>query len=116
MECTKQKHSASADDLDDKLGPPWVFQQSLHLALMDSSINHWAPKLVPAAEAVLAFERDGMMPIAVVGLGCCGCTDTTNVENLWNMILEAREAWSHVPKRSGTMMHSIILILLAMER
>lgn len=39
-----------------------------------------------------------VMPIAVVGLGFRGPGDATDVESLYRMILEAREAWSPVPK------------------
>ena len=69
-------------------------------------------------------SREGgeIMPIAVIGMGFRGPGDATNVENLWNMMLEAREAWSLVPKqkwnhgafyhpdanRNGTVGHSAI--------
>ncbi|KAL5355510.1 hypothetical protein BJX96DRAFT_184127 [Aspergillus floccosus] len=37
------------------------------------------------------------MPIAIVGMGFRGPGDASNVEKLWNMILEGREAWSRIP-------------------
>ena len=54
--------------------------------------------MAPAPEADLASHRDETMPIAVVGIGFRGPGEATNVENFWKMILEAREAWSPVPK------------------
>ncbi|KAL4894910.1 hypothetical protein BDV59DRAFT_192302 [Aspergillus ambiguus] len=38
------------------------------------------------------------MSIAIIGMGFRGPGDATNVEKLWNMILEGREAWSPVPE------------------
>ncbi|GES58268.1 polyketide synthase [Aspergillus terreus] len=38
------------------------------------------------------------IPIAIVGMGFRGPGDASNVEKLWNMILEGREAWSRIPE------------------
>ena len=51
-----------------------------------------------APEVDLAFREYDTMPIAVVGIGFRGPGEATSVENFWNMILQAREAWSPVPK------------------
>ena len=51
-----------------------------------------------APEVNLVSHEYDTMPIAVVGIGFRGPGDATNVENFWNMILQAREAWSLVPK------------------
>ena len=51
-----------------------------------------------ASEVDLASHGHGTMPIAVVGIGFRGPGEATNVEKFWNMILQAREAWSPVPK------------------
>lgn len=37
------------------------------------------------------------IPIAIVGMGFRGPGDASNVEKLWDMILEGREAWSRIP-------------------
>lgn len=44
-------------------------------------------------------ESAEVMPIAIVGIGFRGPGDATNVERLWTMISEMREAWSLVPKQ-----------------
>lgn len=44
------------------------------------------------------LSRDKSMPIAVIGMGFRGPADATNVERLWKMILESREAWGPIPK------------------
>lgn len=41
---------------------------------------------------------DASMPIAIVGMGFRGPGDATNVEKLWKMILEGREAWNQIPE------------------
>lgn len=38
------------------------------------------------------------MPIAIIGMGCRCPGDATNPENLWDLVSEARSAWSPVPK------------------
>jgi len=40
----------------------------------------------------------GPMPIAIVGMACRGLGDATNVENLYQMVKEGREAWGEIPK------------------
>ncbi|KAL9122898.1 MAG: hypothetical protein Q9187_000549 [Circinaria calcarea] len=44
------------------------------------------------------FGGDKTMPIAIVGIGCRCPGDATNPENLWDMILQGREAWNLMPK------------------
>ena len=51
-----------------------------------------------APEANIALHEHDNMPIAVVGMGFRGPGEATNVEKFWNMVLQAREAWSPVPK------------------
>ena len=51
-----------------------------------------------APEVDLALHGSDTMPIAVVGIGFRGPGEATSVEKFWNMILQAREAWSPVPK------------------
>ncbi|KAG2019088.1 hypothetical protein GB937_005379 [Aspergillus fischeri] len=41
---------------------------------------------------------DASMPIAIIGMGFRGPGDASNVEKLWKMILEGREAWSQTPE------------------
>lgn len=69
-------------------------------------------------------EMAEVMPIAVIGMAFRGPGDATNVERLWKMISETREAWSLVPKqkwnneafyhpdanRNGTVTHHPILL------
>lgn len=42
--------------------------------------------------------EDAFMPIAVIGMGFRGPAEATDTNELWQMILEKREAWSPVPK------------------
>lgn len=44
-------------------------------------------------------EMAEVMPIAVIGMAFRGPGDASNVERLWTMISETREAWSLVPKQ-----------------
>ncbi|KAH8883107.1 putative polyketide synthase [Thozetella sp. PMI_491] len=44
------------------------------------------------------YGSDEVMPIAVVGMGFRGPGDANNLDGLWNMIAEKREAWGPVPK------------------
>lgn len=44
------------------------------------------------------LDTDKSMPIAVVGMGFRGPGDATNVEKLWQMILEGREARTRIPQ------------------
>lgn len=41
---------------------------------------------------------DGVMPIAIVGIGCRYPGDATNPEKLWKICAEQRDAWSAIPK------------------
>ncbi|RHZ60784.1 hypothetical protein CDV55_106439 [Aspergillus turcosus] len=41
---------------------------------------------------------DPSMPIAIIGMGFRGPGDASNVEKLWKMILEGREAWNQIPE------------------
>ncbi|KAM0119705.1 hypothetical protein ACP6JC_003673 [Aspergillus fumigatus] len=41
---------------------------------------------------------DASMSIAIIGMGFRGPGDASNVEKLWKMILEGREAWSQIPE------------------
>ena len=41
---------------------------------------------------------DGVMPIAVVGMGCRYPGSATNPEKLWEMCAEQRDAWSRLSK------------------
>ncbi|KUI54273.1 Lovastatin diketide synthase LovF [Cytospora mali] len=45
-----------------------------------------------------SYTSDGVMPIAVVGMGFRGPGDTSDLDGLWKTIEEKREAWSPVPK------------------
>lgn len=40
----------------------------------------------------------GPMPIAIVGMACRGPGDAVNVESLYQMVKEGREAWGEIPK------------------
>ena len=53
----------------------------------------------PRTNGTNNMEKDETMPIAIIGIGFRGPADATNVENFYNMLSEAREAWSSVPKR-----------------
>src|SRR5699024_7366170 len=44
------------------------------------------------------LDNDKSIPIAVVGMGFRGPGDATNVERLWQMILDGREARTQVPQ------------------
>ncbi|EAW12336.1 putative polyketide synthase [Aspergillus clavatus NRRL 1] len=51
---------------------------------------------------------DVSMPIAIIGMGFRGPADATDVERLWRMIVEGREAWSPIPEsrwNSGAFYH-----------
>lgn len=37
-------------------------------------------------------------PIAIIGMGCRFPGDATNPQKLWDMLVEARDAWSPIPK------------------
>ena len=41
---------------------------------------------------------DGVMPIAIVGMGCRYPGGATSPEKLWEMCAEQRDAWSTIPK------------------
>ncbi|GIK05386.1 type I iterative polyketide synthase [Aspergillus viridinutans] len=41
---------------------------------------------------------DASMPIAIIGMGFRGPGDASNVEKLWKMIVEGREAWKQIPE------------------
>lgn len=43
------------------------------------------------------LANDASMPIAIVGMGFRGPGDATNVEKLWEALLEQREEWSRIP-------------------
>ncbi|KAI9679683.1 MAG: hypothetical protein M1822_007289 [Bathelium mastoideum] len=43
------------------------------------------------------YGASEVMPIAVVGMGFRGPGEATNLDNLWKMIEEQREAWGPVP-------------------
>lgn len=45
------------------------------------------------------LSEDKSMPIAVIGIGFRGPADATDVQGLWKMILERREAFSAIPKK-----------------
>lgn len=47
---------------------------------------------------VVGVVKDEVMPIAVIGIGFRGPGEATDVEKFWNMIFEAREARTLVPK------------------
>lgn len=42
------------------------------------------------------------MPIAIVGMGYRGPGDATNIQNLYKLIAEAREAWSPMAESRWT--------------
>jgi hypothetical protein len=43
-------------------------------------------------------NRDGVMPIAIVGMGCRYPGGATSPEKLWEMCAEQCDAWSAIPK------------------
>ena len=43
-------------------------------------------------------KEDILMPIAIVGMSCRLPGDATNVENLWKMCVESRNAWGSIPE------------------
>lgn len=43
------------------------------------------------------LAADASMPIAIVGMGFRGPGEATNVNKLWETILEQREAWTPIP-------------------
>lgn len=43
------------------------------------------------------LAADASMPIAIVGMGFRGPGEATNINKLWETILEQREAWTSVP-------------------
>ena len=43
-------------------------------------------------------EGDKTLPIAIVGMSCRFPGDATNVENLWKMCAESRDAWTSIPE------------------
>ncbi|KAL2859922.1 putative polyketide synthase [Aspergillus lucknowensis] len=51
------------------------------------------------------LDDDASMPIAVVGLGFRGPGDATNVDKLWDMIREGREAWGPIPRWNNSAFH-----------
>ncbi|KKK25964.1 hypothetical protein AOCH_000982 [Aspergillus ochraceoroseus] len=60
--------------------------------------NLTPPREIDPNENLDILNDDKSMPIAIVGLGFRGPGDATNVEKLWTMIRERREAWSKIPK------------------
>jgi hypothetical protein len=62
-----------------------------------ASVNHLKGTTSDDDLANLAVES--RTPIAIVGIGFRGPGDAKNVEKLWEMILEGREAWSTIPAR-----------------
>ncbi|KAJ5684494.1 uncharacterized protein N7477_000839 [Penicillium maclennaniae] len=49
-------------------------------------------------EILAILAADACMPIAIVGMGFRGPGDATDVQKLWEMIIEQREAWGPIPK------------------
>lgn len=45
-----------------------------------------------------SLASDGVMPIAIVGIGFRGPGDASDLNGLWNMIANKREARSSIPK------------------
>lgn len=45
-----------------------------------------------------SIEADKTMPIAIVGMSCRFPGDATNVEYLWKLCAESRDAWQPIPK------------------
>lgn len=45
------------------------------------------------------LANDASIPIAIVGMGFRGPGDATNVDRLWQMLLEQREEWSPIPAK-----------------
>ena len=41
---------------------------------------------------------DKTIPIAIVGMSCRFPGDATNVQNLWKLCAESRDAWRAIPK------------------
>lgn len=50
-------------------------------------------------EDLSILARDASMPVAIVGMGFRGPGEATNVNKLWETILEQREAWSSIPAK-----------------
>ncbi|KAF9883547.1 hypothetical protein FE257_003186 [Aspergillus nanangensis] len=48
-------------------------------------------------DELIILAEDASLPIAIVGMGFRGPGDATNVQRLWDMIVEGREAWSRIP-------------------
>lgn len=53
-----------------------------------------------AAGLASGFKQngDGVMPIAVIGMGCRYPGGATSPEKLWEMCAAQRDAWSRIPK------------------
>ena len=45
-----------------------------------------------------SIEGDKTLPIALVGMSCRFPGDATDVEKLWKMCAESRDAWSSIPE------------------
>ncbi|PKX89349.1 putative polyketide synthase [Aspergillus novofumigatus IBT 16806] len=57
-----------------------------------------APSNAHTEDEVSDSLDEASMPIAIIGMGFRGPEDATNLEKLWKMILEGREAWSQIPE------------------
>ncbi|KGO74480.1 Acyl transferase/acyl hydrolase/lysophospholipase [Penicillium italicum] len=57
------------------------------------------PKTTNSDNDLANMVAESCTPIAIVGVGFRGPGDAKNVEKLWEMILQGREAWSPIPAR-----------------
>jgi hypothetical protein len=57
-----------------------------------------SPSIVHIEDEASNSLDDTSMPIAIIGMGFRGPGDASNVERLWKMILEGREAWNEIPE------------------
>lgn len=62
-----------------------------------SDLGDAGPSEGPQDDFSILME-DASMPIAVIGMGFRGPADATDMNKLWHMMLEKREAWSPIPK------------------
>lgn len=44
------------------------------------------------------IEADALMPIAIVGMGFRGPGEAKDVNKLWEMLIEGKEAWKSIPR------------------
>ena len=65
---------------------------------IDDRNDFISPGAIEICEAAFVDRKDILMPIAVVGMSCRLPGDATNVESLWKMCVESRDAWGSIPE------------------